>query len=382
MSDISIASSESDFSAPTISIPGQKITWAGEGLQSDRFLFGTDNGLILECGINGSLENMHSVRLGQDEESINAVAFCVDENALHLAATTRTDIILNSFFVSPPRRAVWHAGFGAHGIKRTHTHWFIAPAGPSGVVAVKSDSGEVVDDRNFPPIEHAQYFYDYATLGIDQESGLEVSVFACRRDGLAFFYVEPDVVLKPIRFSKVGTRIIDFISVSSIGNSVDPLAWMGLGKGKTLHFMRNPLRIEAIDTLELSFVPGIPYKVLRYGPHAFLLTSKGVCIVLDVVRQYHHGELKSGKRPVRFIGMEAIDINIAFNKWLLVVLPNGIIRMDLAAVLPGVDIPDAIKARMTMDFEALRETEEERVQIEQPVWSETELESKLLVGVG
>jgi hypothetical protein len=157
---------------------------------------------------------------------------------------------------------------------------------------------------------------------------------------------------------------------------------MALGKGKTLHFMKNPLRTEIFDTLELSFVPGTPYKVLRYGPQAILLTSKGVCIVLDAVRQYHHGEFKSGRRPVRFIETEAIDISMAFNKWLLVVLSNGIIRMDLAAVLPAMEIPESIKSRMRMDFRSLHDPEEERVQIEQPVWSETELETKLLVGVG
>ena len=87
MKYFSIPSSEMDLSAPTISIPSQKITWAGEGLQDDRFLFGTDNGLVLECGIHGSLENMHSIRVAKDEESINAIAFYFDENALHLAAT-------------------------------------------------------------------------------------------------------------------------------------------------------------------------------------------------------------------------------------------------------------------------------------------------------
>ncbi len=82
---------------------------------------------------------------------------------------------------------------------------------------------------------------------------------------------------------------------------------------------------------------------------------------------------------MRFIKIEAIDINIAFDKWLLVVLPNGIITMDLAEVLPGVEIPDAIKRRMNMDFGALWEPEEDAVQIEQPVWSETNLESEMLV---
>ena len=80
---------------------------------------------------------------------------------------------------------------------------------------------------------------------------------------------------------------------------------------------------------------------------------------------------------MRFIKIEAIDINIAFDKWLLVVMPNGIIRMDLAEVLPGAEIPDAIKHRMNIDFEALWEQEQDEFQIEQPVWSKTNLESEM-----
>ena len=111
MSDFSIPSGETDFSAPTLGIPGQKITFAGEGLQDDRFLFGTDNGLVLECGVHGSLENMNAIQIGKDDESINAIPFYYDEHVLHLAATTRTDIILNSFFVNPIKRQRWHAEF-------------------------------------------------------------------------------------------------------------------------------------------------------------------------------------------------------------------------------------------------------------------------------
>jgi hypothetical protein len=374
MSDFSILSSEMDYASPSINIPGHKITWAGEGLRDDRFLFGTDNGIVLECGINGSLKNMHSIRVGEDDESINAISFYYGENALHLAASTRTDIILNTFFVNPVRRQSWRSCFGSHGIKRTLCNYFVAPAGSSGIVVLMPGKGGVIEIQSTPSVEQLGYFYEYATLGLDQDTGAEVSVFACRTDGLAFFYTEPGFGLRIKKVSKVEKQIIDFIGVVSIQTPTQPLAWMALGKGKTLHFMRNPLRKEIIDTLELSFVPGTPYKVLRYGPHAILLTSKGICIVLDVVIQYHRGEFVSGARPVRFIEIEAIDINIAFDKWLLVVTSSGVVKMDLATLLPGADIPDSIKRRMNTDLRELWKSEQETVELQEPVWRETDLE--------
>ena len=156
-------------------------------------------------------------------------------------------------------------------------------------------TGGAIEQQSTPSVEQLPYFYDYATLGQDQDTGKEVSVFACRTDGLAFFYTDLGFGLKLKKVSKVGEKLIDFISIVSIGTSAHPLAWMALGKEKSLHFMRNPLRLELIDTIELPFVPGTPYKVLRYGPHAILLTSKGICIVLDAVSQYHRGEFKSGE---------------------------------------------------------------------------------------
>ncbi len=202
MTDSTNPSSEMHFSAPTISIPGQKITWAGEGLQYYCFLFGTDNGLVLECGIKGSLEYMHSVRVGKDEESINSIAFYFDDNALHLAATTRTDIIVNSFFVNPPRRKVWSSGFGAHGIKRTLGNYFVAPAGPSGIEVLMSQADGEIQRQAILARDELRYFYDYATLGLDQSIGSEISVCACRLDGLVFFHGEPRDGLASIKSLK------------------------------------------------------------------------------------------------------------------------------------------------------------------------------------
>ena len=183
--------SEQVFAAPAINIPGQKITWAGEGLQDDRFLFGTETGIVLECGIDGSLTDMHALRLAKDEESINGLSFYFDDNALHLAASTRTDIIVNSFVIHPRKRRVSHAGFGSHGIKRSLSNYFVAPAGSSGVIVLMVDPiGEMLVQTVLPR-EELRYFYDYAALGLDAEKGeLEVSVSACRSDGLVFFPYE------------------------------------------------------------------------------------------------------------------------------------------------------------------------------------------------
>ena len=89
MKCFSIPSNETDLSAPTINV--EKFRRLPGLARACRMTvsFSLNSGLVLECGINGSLENMHSIRVAKDEESINAISFYFDENALHLAATTR-----------------------------------------------------------------------------------------------------------------------------------------------------------------------------------------------------------------------------------------------------------------------------------------------------
>jgi hypothetical protein len=372
--------SEQDFAAPSIIMPGHTITWAGEGLQDDRFLFGTDNGLVLECGIDGSLIDMHPLCLSNDEESINGISFYFDDNGLHLAASTRSDIILNSLIIDPKQRRRWHAGFGGHGVKRTLSNYFVAPAGPSGIVVLMLDANGKNRVQNPPAVEQFQYFYDFAALGID--SGKEVSVCAGRSDGLLFLHVLPGTGITPIKLSKVGDKNIDFVGVISIRNPVSPLAMVGLGKNRSLHFFRDPLRLREIDSVEFSYIPGTAYKVLRHGVHVIMLTSKGVCIIVNIIRQFHNGDNIGGERKVRFIKIEAVDINIAFDKWLLVVTTSGVVRMDLEELIPSVEIPDAIKRRLTSYVGTAWTTESENVQTETPVWTDTELTVELMQVVG
>jgi hypothetical protein len=369
------------FAAPSIIIPGQKITWAGEGLLPDRFLFGTDNGVVLECGINGSLENMHFIRVTEEEEAINGVSFYYNDNSLHLAATTRTDIILNGFIAYPMQKRAWHAGYGAHGVKRTLDNYFVAPAGPSGVVVLMLEPDGKNRVQSPPAIAELRNFYDFAMLGLDQHTGPEVCVFACRSDGLAFFLVGPGKGLLPGKISKVGEKIVDFVGVLSIRSSEFPLAMVGLGKNRSIHFFRDPLHVRAIDSLELPDVQGTAYKLLRYGNHLILLTSKGLCLLPEIIGQFHRGEYIGGERRVRYIEIEVIDMNIAFENWLLLVTTDGVVKMDLTALLPSVEIPEAIKRRISNDPAALWKDDAHRVEVETPMLTDTTLNSDMWADV-
>jgi len=104
-------------------------------------------------------------------------------------------------------------------------------------------------------------------------------------------------------------------------------------------------------------------------------------MVPDIISQYYKGENIGGERRVRFIRIEAIDINIAFDKWLLVVTTYGVVRMDLDELLPGVNIPHAIKRRMNPDFGALWKSEKDSVEIEQPMWTDSSVRAAVLEAV-
>ena len=233
-----------------------------------------------------------------------------------------------------------------------------------------------------PAVAELRDFYDFAMLGLDQHVGPEISVFACRSDGLAFFWVAPGEGLLPGKISNVGDKIIDLVGVISIRNSEFPLAMIALGKNRSMHFFRDPLQIRNIDSLELPYVQGTAYKLLRYGTHLILLTSQGLRLFPDIIGQFHRGEFIGGQRKVRYIPIESVDINIAFEKWLLIVTTYGVVRMDLTTLLPGVEIPDAIRCRMNNDFGLLWKDEKDAVEIVEPIWTDTNLEAAELQGVG
>ncbi len=66
---------QSNIRAAVVSFPDRKMTWAGEGITPGTFLLGTDDGVILEFGIDGTHEHINPFPATRDGESVNGAAF-------------------------------------------------------------------------------------------------------------------------------------------------------------------------------------------------------------------------------------------------------------------------------------------------------------------
>src|SRR4051812_47780509 len=128
MTEKPFSSGHSDIQSAIIAFPNRKITWAGEGVADDTFLFGTSTGFILESGISAPLNNTWPFRAVREMESINDAAFFLKDDELHLGVSTRSKIAIHCFPSLGANPQSYPCDFGGHSIKITLNKNFISPA--------------------------------------------------------------------------------------------------------------------------------------------------------------------------------------------------------------------------------------------------------------
>lgn len=369
-------SSSERFQTSLITFPGQRITWAGEGISSGSFLFGSDCGMLMESSVDGPLNNWQPIKATFEAEAVNGVAHYFVDDILHLGITTRAEIAHHSLSQSKTQIRASKIEFGAHGIHTAANSMFISPAGPSGLVSIyANEKGEhrymALETDEGAPI------YSCAALARMPNHYGELFINACRRGGLLYAMTSSGGISRlpePIKFQGA---TLDFVGVVSIGWDDSPLAWVAISKGNCLHFMRDPLNTKEIDTVSFPYIPGRPYKLIRYGDHLLLLTSRGLCVIRDIVAQYIAGENIGGMRTIHFLEVDAVDMNIAVGKWLLVVVPDGVARLDLPLLLSSRKESLGAKDSSHQHIDALplmlSLNKSARYPAEEPIWRESHL---------
>jgi hypothetical protein len=81
-----------------------------------------------------------------------------------------------------------------------------------------------------------------------------------------------------------------------------------------------------------------------------------------------------------YLQVEAIEFNIAFDRWLLIMTPQGVVRMDLEKLLPRAApliIPESIRRRMSPSFPWTKASDLD--EFEPPVWLDSSVTAGVLV---
>jgi len=166
-------------------------------------------------------------------------------------------------------------------------------------------------------------FYETVRVPV---AGKDVVACAARLGGVIGIELSTPSSVRPVfSLSRQGMDVVD---VCALGGG--SLAVAAVGRDGTIVLSRNVLSDASPATVKLPYVQGIAYRLLHARGDLILLTSKALYALHGLAARFLAGEdvehrVTAGKCwPV-----EAVDANLAGDRWLLIVLVDGVVRIDL-----------------------------------------------------
>ncbi len=291
------------------------------GVGTDAFCLGIEDGGIRF--FNERWEPIFGMKQAvMSGEAINGVAVL----GQFVAATSRDDVWIWTL----PRdggKKVFGAHFpvGAHGIITSTNGYFVAPLGLQGMMLCKPKEGEahgVTITGGNPQV------YVYWVVSQQAPDGQHLLACALRRQGvgvLDFADGEGNKTLHTKTFS--GLDVVDLCTVGPRDHSASAVA---MGRDGTL-ILFDDIR-EAVNppTIKFKSVEGTAYRVLSAGGYLFVLTSKALHAISGLLDGFGKGQPPQQESPILTIPMEAVDAEVAHDRWVLVTMPSGILVLDIA----------------------------------------------------
>ncbi|MDR3636824.1 MAG: hypothetical protein P4L84_23670 [Isosphaeraceae bacterium] len=328
---MSIASTtKADFNVPSdvIRFPGFEVSWAGECPWNEGLCFGTENGYLVTFAPQSPAIEARAHQLTESGEAINGIAIAGDL----LCASTRADVTLHrldrrSGELSPAGDS--YEG-GAHGVASTSAGGFIAALGVGGLLLLDADPHGRRSHRVITPNCGIQNFYKIAYLG---SAGLG-DVFACalRKGGLLG-------MTDPLGPGRGSGRInvfpgLDVVSVCSLRSPDWPLAAAAIGIDRTILLTRDVLGDPTPETLVFDALEGTAYSIVSASGHLIVLTDRSLVVFPELANRFLQGEPIDRAKTILRWPVDAVDVYLAYDRWLLVELPDRVRRIALDALLP------------------------------------------------
>lgn len=305
---------------------GFSTSWAGPG-PGDKFCLGSEDGKLFFSDANGT--PAYGFAWGDESvEAVNGVAFIGSS----VAVSTRNEVTLLTLphpGIPEVRGALFPCG--SHGVVATESGHFVCPLGRTGLMkALLSEE----DHQRFS-IRRAKHrtlnFYKAIHLCADSLPG--VVVCAARSGGI----VASDDILRddePSQVFIVSRPGLDVVDVCSLGSDATNPAIAALGRDGTLVLSKNAMHDRSPATIKFEGITGIAYRVFQAKGSLVVLTSHGIFAMLGLASRFSSGaEIDHEPISVRHIPMEAVDANACGENWLLVVLPEMALRLNLGLFL-------------------------------------------------
>jgi hypothetical protein len=298
-----------------------EISWAGPDLYTNGFCFASTSGEIVCTDPEGTLLQERPDKLITSGEAINGVAF-VDR---WMAITTRKEVRVFTF----PRRdgekvRCAEMPIGAHGVVASPSGHFLAPLGRSGILFCKPKDGP---EQTMTVSSGPQEIYIYRLIALGTASGGEVIACAARKSGVAAMKFKGeghDHMLSA--FSSDGLDVVD---VCSLGVEPSNNGIAAVGKDGTILLFQDVMTDRNPVAVRYPSLQGIPYRLLCTKGYLFLLTSMGLYVIAGLIDRSLIGIGHDAVTPVLFVPMEAVDAYLAGERWVLIVMPDGVLRFDV-----------------------------------------------------
>jgi hypothetical protein len=301
--------------------PGEEITWAGECPFTGGLCFGTESGGVLVPLPDDSGEAAWLVEdLG---DVVNGVAF--GDTTCAVSSPSRVSIVdVESGDV------VRTLPSGAHEVLSLDGDRFLATTGIAGLFVVSVKERQVFVHEH--PTEDELYLYSATRLAVSANEILVAC--AARQSGVIAARVSKssdDITMEAHLFPGV-----DVVAVTGIPSDDFPCGAVGLGIDGSLLISRDILK-ERPSLVKFAEMPGRAYAIRAVGRHLALLTSQALYVIRDfaeLVPQLIEGSCPRARIAVADV--YASDVYVAFDRYLLAEIDDGISVMDVNKVFESV----------------------------------------------
>jgi hypothetical protein len=304
-----------------------EVSWAGPGRRAGEFCFGSEDGRILTTDEQLTPVPRPEGSVVPSGEAINGVAFLNDS----IAVSTRCEVALVS--QQPVDGKVFRSVFpaGAHGVIVTPSGHCVAPLGRRGIMVITPSAGQDQPVALTKVSHKTVDFYKVTNVRCDRG---EVLACAARKDGVAAMPFQSEGMGFVTSLSYPGLDVVD---VCSLGQSLPSPAIAAISGDCTLILSRDALHDPRPTTIKFHEIRGTAYRVLNYDGNLLLLTSRAIYVLAGLSRRFLNKEpIHEKSTRVKAVVLEAVDANIADNRSLLVVMPDGVALFDLERLVGGV----------------------------------------------
>jgi hypothetical protein len=301
--------------------PGFEVSWAGSHPFLAGFCFGSEDGRLLFTDESGTALG-ETIVGSESGEAVNGFTSHGD----NIVVSTRTD--WNLMRVPKTQAQMWdHASIkgGTHGVISTPGGLFVGPMGLPGLRVVNPYTGK--KQTLTPAGEGRGNVYFYRAVALRDADRKEFLACAVRQSGVAAVPLSESSDDGNIQ--TLGYEGWDVVDVCAIAPG--SLAVAAIGKDGTIRLFKNVLTDRSPVSMRLSDIKGTAYRVLSCRGHLFVQTSKQLCFLNNLIRNYLQGQLRRDD-PISamLIPMEAVDMNLYGDRYLFVVRPENIVlRIDI-----------------------------------------------------